>query len=106
MAHSGVRLYLAVFAALLMLTVATVAVSYVDLGPLSVVVALTIACSKALLVLLFFMHLRESAGLTWVVAAGGFFLLGVLLPPPTSDLMTPGRPPVTGPQPATPPPPR
>src|SRR5947199_340591 len=73
MAHSGVRLYVAVFAALIVLTVATVAVSYVDLGPASVVVALAIAFTKAVLVVLFFMHLRESSGLTWVVAGGGLF---------------------------------
>src|SRR5439155_564373 len=76
MARSGVRLYVAVFAALLALTVATVAVSYVDLGPASVVVALSIALTKAVLVVLFFMPLRESAGLTWVVAGGGLFRIG------------------------------
>jgi cytochrome c oxidase subunit 4 len=43
---------------LLVLTGVTVAVSYIDLGFLNVPVALTIACLKAALVLLFFMHLR------------------------------------------------
>jgi len=96
MAHSGPRLYVAVFAALLVLTVVTVAVSYVDLGPLSVVVALAIACTKALLVLLFFMHLRDSAGLTWLVALGGFFWLGILIALTMSDVMTRGWLPVSG----------
>ena len=94
MAHSGVRLYVAVFAALVVLTFVTVGVSYVDLGPLSVVVALTIAFTKALLVVVFFMHLRESPGLIWVVASGGFFWLAILIALTMSDVMTRGWLPV------------
>src|SRR5690242_19527153 len=97
MARSGVPLYVAVFAALVALTAITVAVSYVDLGPASVVVALAIASLKALLVLLFFMHLRESSGLTWVVALGGFFWLGILITLTMSDVLTRGWLPVAGP---------
>ncbi len=97
MAHSGVRLYVAVFAALVFLTLVTVGVSYVDLGPLSVVVALTIAFTKALLVVVFFMHLRESSGLIWVVAGGGFFWLAILIALTMSDVMTRGWLPVSGP---------
>lgn len=51
------RLLLGVLAALLALTVVTVAVAYVDLGPLNLIVALSIAMIKASLVLLVFMHL-------------------------------------------------
>ena len=94
MARSGVRLYVAVFAALVVLTLVTVGVSYVDLGPASVVVALTIAFTKALLVVLFFMHLRESSGLIWVVAGGGFFWLAILIGLTMSDVMTRGWLPV------------
>jgi len=97
MAHSGVRLYVAVFAALVFLTLVTVGVSYVDLGPLSVVVALTIAFTKALLVVVFFMHLRESSGLIWVVAGGGFFWLAILIALTMSDVLTRGWLPVSGP---------
>src|SRR5438445_12288329 len=97
MAHNGVRLYVAVFAALIVLTVATVAVSYVDLGPASVVVALSIAFTKAVLVVLFFMHLRESPGLTWLVAGGGFFWLAFLIGLTMSDVLTRGWLPVAGP---------
>ena len=45
-------------AALMVLTVITVASSRVDLGAWNVVVALAIACTKAALVALFFMHLK------------------------------------------------
>src|SRR6266566_9457621 len=97
MARSGVRVYVAVFAALVVLTLATVAVSYVDLGPASVVVALSIAFTKAVLVVLFFMHLRESSGLIWVVAGGGYFWLAILIALTMSDVMTRGWLPVSGP---------
>src|SRR5438093_11636619 len=96
MAHSEGRLYVTVFAALVVMTLVTVAVSYVDLGPLSVVVALTIAFTKALLVVLFFMHLRESSGLIWVVAGGGFFWLAILIALTMSDVMTRGWLPLSG----------
>jgi cytochrome c oxidase subunit 4 len=97
MAHShAIRTYLLVFAALLVLTAVTVAVSYVDLGPLSTVVALSIAVTKALLVLLFFMHLRDSPALTWVVAVGGFYWLAILIVLAMSDVMTRPWLPVAG----------
>ena len=84
----AIRLYVAVFAALLVLTGATIAVSYVDLGPFSTVVALGIAAAKALLVLLFFMHLRESPALIWIVAAGGFYWLAILIVLTMNDVAT------------------
>jgi cytochrome c oxidase subunit 4 len=54
------RVYLAVFAALLVLTATTTAVAFVDLGVMNVVVMLAIAIVKAVLVVLFFMHVRYS----------------------------------------------
>lgn len=59
------RTSIAVFAALLLLTVVTVLVSYVDLGMMNVVVALLIASVKASLVALYFMHLRSEGRLVW-----------------------------------------
>ena len=54
-----VRGYLAVFGALMVLTIATVAVSYVQLPTTpTVVIALAIAATKAALVAVFFMHLK------------------------------------------------
>ena len=52
------KILLGVWAALPMLTVITVAVTWVDLGKLNIAVALLIATVKALLVALYFMHLR------------------------------------------------
>jgi len=42
-------------------------------------VALTIAVLKALLVILYFMHVRYSDSLVWVFVAAGFFWLSLLL---------------------------
>jgi cytochrome c oxidase subunit 4 len=73
------KTYVLVFLALICLTVVTTAVAFVDLGPFSVVVALAIACCKALLVALFFMHVRYSTRLTRLVVLGGLLWLGILL---------------------------
>ena len=51
--------YALIFAILMLLTLATTAIGMIDLGRLNVVVALVIATIKALLVVLFFMHLRR-----------------------------------------------
>src|SRR5215210_294510 len=85
-----VWLYLAVFFALLVLTGATVGVAYLDLGWANDVVALTIAVTKALLVLWFFMHLRYSTRMTVLTAVAGFFWLGILLVLTLSDYLTRG----------------
>ena len=58
-------LYYLIFAALLIGTALTVAVAFVDLGAMNNVAMLTIAAGKALLVILFFMHVRWGTRLTW-----------------------------------------
>jgi cytochrome c oxidase subunit 4 len=72
------RMYYMVFGALIVGTILTVAAARVDLGPLNNVVMLAIAATKATLVILFFMHVRWSSRLTWVVAMAGFFWLALL----------------------------
>jgi cytochrome c oxidase subunit 4 len=91
------RVYFVIFVSLMVLTAATVAVAYVDLGPLNTVLALAIAVSKATLVILYFMHVRYSANLTKLVVAGSFLWLLIMLGITMTDywsrgwLMTPGR---------------
>ena len=84
------KTYVLVFTVLLVLTYTTYIVAFVDLGPWNVVVAMAIAIGKALLVTLFFMHLRYSPKLTWIVAGGGLFWLGILLALTISDYLTRG----------------
>jgi cytochrome c oxidase subunit IV len=86
----SVKTYAGVWIILLILTAATTAVAYVDLGAFSVVAALTIAVIKMLLVALFFMHLRHSTHLTRLVVAGGLIWLLILLLLSFADFQTRG----------------
>ena len=86
-----VRVYLAVFAALMVLTVATVAVWRMDLGVFATPVALGIAILKAVLVILYFMHVKYNDRLTQVVAASGFFFLVILFGLTLVDYAARGR---------------
>ena len=76
-----VRGYLMVFGALLVLTMVTVGVSYLDLSEAeTVVVALTIATVKASLVALFCMHLKgERPMVKWPLALTAFLFVGLLV---------------------------
>jgi cytochrome c oxidase subunit 4 len=82
------RVYYLIFLLLMVGTAITVAIAYVDLGPLNAVAALTIAVAKATLVILYFMHVRYSTRLTWAVVAGSVFWLGLLLALTFSDYLT------------------
>ena len=73
-----VRVYLAVFAALMVFTAITVAAAFVDLGALNNVVMLAIAVAKATLVVMFFMHVRYSTRLIWLVVGAAIFFLAIL----------------------------
>lgn len=82
------KIYFAVFAALMVLTAATVIVANFDLGWANDVVALGIAVTKALLVLWFFMHLRYSTRVTVLTAVAGFFWLAILIFLTLNDYLT------------------
>ena len=84
------RMYYLVFGALILGTILTVAAAKVNMGPLNNIVMLAIACTKASLVILFFMHVRWSSRLTWVVAMAGFFWLLILFGIGMSDYMSRG----------------
>jgi cytochrome c oxidase subunit 4 len=84
------RTYFVIFAILLVCTYLTWQVAYFDLGPLNTVVALGIAVFKAVLVVLFFMHVRHGTRLTWVVVLSGVFWLAILLAVTMADYLTRG----------------
>src|SRR5438132_1096176 len=73
------RTYVAVFAGLIALTAATLALCRLDLGAWHAAAGLGIAGAKAVLIVLFFMHVWRSSRLTWVIALSGVFWLGLLL---------------------------
>lgn len=83
-------MYYLVFLALLVGTGLTVAAAFIDMGAMNNVVMLLIAVIKATLVVLFFMHVRWSSRLTWVIAMAGFFWLLILFGVTMSDYMTRG----------------
>jgi len=85
-----VRLYLVIFAALMVGTILTVVVAKFDLGPLNNIVMLSVASATALLIVLYFMHVRWSTRLTWVVAGAGFFWLLILFSFTMADYMSRG----------------
>lgn len=80
--------YYAIFALLMLGTAITVWVAFLDLGALNTVVALAIACTKATLVVLFFMHVKYSTRLTWAVVFGSVFWLAILLALTFNDYLT------------------
>ena len=85
----SIKLHATIFGTLLLLTLATAGAAFIDLGgELNSIVALTIALIKAVLVLLFFMHLRYSSRLTWVFASAGLFWLLILVTLTISDVLT------------------
>ena len=83
------KFYYTIWIALLCLTVITAAVSFVDLGPFNTIVALVIATFKALLVVLFFMHVKyTSEKLTKMVIVAAIFWLFLLLALSMADYAT------------------
>ena len=86
--RAHVKIYMIVFGALAVLTVVTVAVSYLDIGvgP-AIVLALLIATVKGSLVALFFMHLKgEVRAILWTLLLTAFFFL-VLMSVPLSGYL-------------------
>ena len=82
------KTYSLVFASLLIGTAITVGAAYVDLGIFNPVVALAIACTKAVIVILFFMHVFFQSKLIKMTAAAGFFTFLVLIIMTLSDYMS------------------
>ena len=87
---ASVKLYLTIFGSLMVLTGVTVGVAFINLGPLNFPVALGIAILKATLVILFFMHVKESSRLTKLIIGTGFFFLLVLFTLTLTDYLSRG----------------
>jgi cytochrome c oxidase subunit IV len=88
--------YALIFAILMLLTLATTAIGMIDLGRLNVVVALVIATIKALLVVLFFMHIYWSSKLNKLVVVSGVVWLALLLWLTLTDVFSRGWLPFPG----------
>jgi cytochrome c oxidase subunit 4 len=86
----SVKAYATVFLTLIALTILTTAISRIDLGEYNFVVAITIAVIKALLVILFFMHVKQSSSLTKLFVGAGFFWMAILISFVLSDYLSRG----------------
>ncbi len=75
----GPRIYVTILLALLLGTALTVWASFIDLGFWNPIIALAIASTKALLVLLYFMHVKYSTNLTKLAVVGAIFMFTVLV---------------------------
>ena len=91
MKAASVKVYIVTYVALIALLALTLALSQLHLGVFAPFVALTIACGKMILIVLYFMHLRHASRLTWVFAAAGFFWLGILIVLAMADYLSRGR---------------
>lgn len=78
----------------MLLLALTWAIGYVNLGPFNLVVALAIAITKAMLVVLFFMHIKGSNRLLHLAAVGGVLWLLIMLTLTLSDYISRGWNPV------------
>jgi len=86
------KVYFVIFGLLMVFTLLTVLVARQDLDNVfhgaNTVVALTIAVIKATLVVLYFMHVRYSTRLIWVIVTAGLFWLGIMFVLTASDYLT------------------
>ncbi len=84
-----VKIYVTIFLALLVGTALTVMAAFVDFPwQLNTIVAMTIATTKATLVVLYFMHVRYSTRLVWVIVAAALFWMGILFALTLADFYT------------------
>jgi len=86
---SSIKLYVAIWLALLFGTGLTVAAAFVNLGPFNTIVALAVASTKAVLVVLFFMHVKYAhEKMTKLVIVTAIFFLLILLALSMADYAT------------------
>jgi cytochrome c oxidase subunit 4 len=72
----------------MLLLLLTWGIAQFNLGPFNIVAALTIAVTKMLLVILFFMHVRYSPRRTWIFVAAGFIWLLIMIDLTLGDYLT------------------
>src|SRR5205823_3786366 len=84
----AVQKYLVIFGLLMLGLVLTVIAARIPLGPMNLTVALMIGGAKALLVVLYFMHVKEASKLTWVFAGAAFMWLAIMIALTFGDYLT------------------
>lgn len=77
-----------VYIALMLLLALTIFAAHVSLGLLGLAIALAIAATKSLLVLLYYMHIRIESPVTRIFALAGFLWLGIMLTLTAGDYLS------------------
>ena len=88
--HGGIKIYVVVLTALLLLTAVTVWAAFINFGHMNIVIALAIAVIKASLVMFFFMHLKGSPGILKLYVLSAFIFMSVLIGMTMNDFLTRG----------------
>ena len=89
---SPLSTYFTIFGTLMALTALTVGVAFINLGSLNPIVALGVACIKATLVILYFMHVKYSSRLTKITVVLSLFFVAILFAETLMDYATRGMP--------------
>ena len=84
------KVYVRTCVALLALLASTWAVAYIDLGPFNLIVALAIAITKAIVIAVFFMHIKGGSPLLRLAAVAGVIWLIIMLSLTLGDYATRG----------------
>jgi cytochrome c oxidase subunit IV len=87
---SPLSTYLTIFGALMVFTALTVGIAFINLGSFNPVVALGVACIKATLVILYFMHVKYSSRLTKLTVVVSLFFVAILFAETLMDYATRG----------------
>ena len=94
--HPSKKTYYTIFTILIAMTLFTIQAAFIDLGPLNTPIALGIASFKAILVILYFMHVRYNPKLLWLFIGGAVAWLVLMILVTMSDYMSRGWLPFPG----------
>ena len=90
--HPSVATYVAVFIALVIFLIAAMVAGYKVHGLSGSIIGFSIGVVKAVLIILFFMHVKYGTRLTWIFAAAPFLWLGIMIVMTMNDFITRGTP--------------
>jgi cytochrome c oxidase subunit IV len=89
---SSIQTNVTVFVVLLVLLFATLGAAYLPLGRLHFPTAMAIAAAKAVLIVVYFMHVKYSHRLTAVIAVASLFWLGIMIALTLTDYLSRSSP--------------
>ena len=84
------KVYVRTCIALLALLALTWMIAYIDLGPFNLIIALAIAIAKAIVIALFFMHIKGSSRILHLATVAGVIWLLIMISLTLGDYSTRG----------------